>query len=90
MRNNRQKIADAKNTPPDKNILVVNENTKWVVYLSETAEGKMHDKKLADKSRIKYPKNASLTQDTGFQGYQPEGVLVQQPKKSKKPGTDGS
>lgn len=61
-----------------------------VVYLSETAEGKMHDEKLADKSQIKYPANASLTQDTGFQGYQPEGVLVQQPKKSKKPRTDGS
>ncbi len=62
--------------------MVVNENTKKVVYLSETAEGKMHDKKLADKSKISYPKNASLTQDTGFQGYQPEEVVVQQPKKS--------
>ncbi len=45
MRNNRQKIADAKNTHPDKNLLVVNENTKWVVYLSEPVEGKMDDKK---------------------------------------------
>ncbi len=86
----RAKYSGKRKTHTDKNLLLVNENTRKVVYLSETAEGKMHDKKLADKSRIKYPKNASLTQDTGFQGYQPEGVLVQQPKKSKKPGTDGS
>ncbi len=45
LRNNRQKIADAKNTDPDKNLLVVNENTNWVVYLSELVEGKMDDKK---------------------------------------------
>jgi hypothetical protein len=59
------------------------------VYLSETVDGKKHDKKLADESQISYPKNASLTQDTGFQGYQPPEVLVQQPKKSKKTRTDG-
>ena len=29
-----------------------------VVYLSETVDGKMHDKKLADESQISYPKNA--------------------------------
>ncbi len=28
-------------------------------------------------------------QDTGFQGYQPEGVVVQQPKKSARRGTNG-
>jgi len=69
---------------------LVNENTKRIVYLSKTVEGKKHDKKLADESRISYPENASLTQDTGFQGYQPKGVLVQQPKKSERRGTDGN
>ena len=77
----REKYSGKRKTHTDKNLLLVNENTKKVVYLSETADGKKHDKKLADESRISYPKNASLTQDTGFQGYQPEGVLVQQPKK---------
>lgn len=47
---------------------MINENTKKVVYLSETVEGKKHDKKLADESRISYPKQASLSKDTGFQG----------------------
>ena len=45
LRNNRQKIADAKNTDTDKNLLVVTENTNRVVYLSEPVEGKMDDKK---------------------------------------------
>ncbi len=76
-----EKYSGKKKTHTDKNLLLVNENTKKVVYLSATAEGKKHDKKLADESRISYPENASLTQDTGFQGYQPKAVLVQQPKK---------
>ena len=84
----KAKYSGKRKTHTDKNLLLVNENTKKVVSLSETVEGKMHDKKLADKSKIKYPRNASLTQDTGFQGYQPKEVLVQQPKKSKKSRTD--
>jgi hypothetical protein len=77
----KKKYSGKRKTHTDKNLLLVNENTKKVVYLSEPVEGKMHDKKLADKSKISYPKNASLTQDTGFQGYQPTEVLVHQPKK---------
>jgi hypothetical protein len=84
----REKYSGKRKTHTDKNLLLVNENTKKVVYLSATVEGKKHDKKLAEESRISYPNNASLTQDTGFQGYQPEAVLVQQPKKSKKSGID--
>lgn len=84
-----QKYSGKRKTHTDKNLLLVNENTKKVVYLSATVDGKKHDKKLADESRISYPNNASLTQDTGFQGYQPEEVLVEQPKKSKKARTDG-
>ncbi len=85
----REKYSGKKKTHTDKNLLLVNENTRRVVYLSKTVEGKKHDKKLADESRISYPENASLTQDTGFQGYQPKGVVVQQPKKSARRGTDG-
>ena len=57
----KKKYSGKRKTHTDKNLLLVNENTKKVVYLSETVEGKMHDKKLADKSKIRYPKNASLT-----------------------------
>ena len=77
----REKYSGKKKTHTDKNLLLANENTKKIVYLSKTVEGKKHDKKLADESKISYPKNASLTKDTGFVGYEPEGVLTQQPKK---------
>jgi hypothetical protein len=80
----KQKYSGKKKMHTDKNLLLVNEHTKRVVYLSETVEGKKHDKKLAEESRISYPENASLAKDTGFQGYDPEGVLNQQPKKSQR------
>ena len=68
----------------DKNILLVNENTKQVVYLSPTVAGKTHDKKAPDEAQIAYPTNATLSKDTGFQGYEPEATLNTQPKKSRK------
>lgn len=77
----KQKYRGKKRTHTDKNLLLVNENTKKVVYLSSTVEGKKHDKKLAEESNISYPRQASLTKDTGFQGYEPHGVLTGQPKK---------
>lgn len=76
-----EKYSGKKKTHTDKNLILVNENTGKVVYLSPTVEGKKHDKKLADEAGISYPANASLTKDTGFQGYEPEGVLSEQPKK---------
>ena len=65
-----------------------NENTGKVVYLSPTVEGKKHAKKLADEAEISYPPNASLTEDTGFQGYEPDGVVCEQPKKEARTGID--
>lgn len=60
----------------DKNIILVNEHTGKVVYLSPTVEGKTHDKKAADEADIAFPKSATLGKDTGFQGYEPEGVVT--------------
>ncbi len=77
----KEKYSGKKKAHTAKNLLLANENTKRVVYLSPTVEGKKHDKKLAEESKISYPKNASLTTDTGFQGYEPEGALNGQPKK---------
>lgn len=68
----------------DKNILLVNEHTQKVVYLSPTVEGKKHDKKAADQAAIHYPAQATLDKDTGFQGYEPAATLTTQPKKSPK------
>lgn len=63
-----------------KNNLITERGGK-VMYLSRTCEGKQHDKKLADAERYRFPSGSKLLQDTDFQGYQPEGVTVIQPKK---------
>ena len=54
------------------------------MYLGPTTAGKTHDKKMADAEQIAYPLGTTLFQDTGFQGYAPAGVLVQQPRKKPK------
>ena len=60
--------------------------TRQIVYLSPTVEGKKHDKRLADEVAIRYPDGTILQQDTGFQGYAPEGVITKQPKKKPRGG----
>jgi len=80
----KEHYSGKKKTHTDKNILLVNELTSKVVYLSPTVAGTTHDKKAADKAEMIYPINATLDKDTGFQGYEPERVLTTQPKKSPK------
>lgn len=63
-----------------KNNLITERGGK-VMYLSGTCEGKRHDKRLADDEHYCFPAGSKLLQDTGFQGYQPDGVTVIQPKK---------
>lgn len=65
---------------------VITERGGKVLYLSGTCEGKRHDKKLADDEGYCFPAGSKLLQDTGFQGYQPEGVTVIQPKKKPRGG----
>lgn len=79
----REKYSGKKKTHTEKNLVLVNEHTQRVVYLSPTVAGKTHDKKLAEASQVSYPAQATLTKDTGFQGYEPADVLPAQPKKSR-------
>jgi hypothetical protein len=84
----QEQYSGKKKTHTDKNILLVNEHTTKVVYLGPTVAGKKHDKKAADEGEIAYPTNATLDKDTGFQGYEPPGVLTRQPKKTQRPGVE--
>jgi predicted DNA-binding protein YlxM (UPF0122 family) len=65
----------------DKNVLIVQADSKRVSYLSPTQPGKVQDKKVADQAKIRYPKKATLHKDTGFQGYEPTLKRTYQPKK---------
>ncbi len=67
----------------DKNVVIVEKESKRVAYLSPTYAGKTHDKKVADCEQIAYPRQATLYQDTGFQGYAPKVADCRQPKKSR-------
>jgi hypothetical protein len=71
-----------KKTHSDKNVVIVNAQSKRVSYLSGTYAGKTHDKKVADGEGIRYPPESTLFKDTGFQGYEPPVRRTCQPKKS--------
>jgi len=57
-----------------------------VIFLTDTVEGKKHDKKLADESDYSLPEGSKLAQDSGFQGFNLENVAILQPKKKPKGG----
>ncbi|HEY9815618.1 MAG TPA: transposase family protein [Candidatus Obscuribacterales bacterium] len=67
--------------------LVMSERGGKVRYLSDTYEGKKHDKAMADEGDLQFPDGSTLWQDTGFQGLAPEGVSIQQPKKKPRNGS---
>jgi DDE superfamily endonuclease/Helix-turn-helix of DDE superfamily endonuclease len=72
-----------KKTHCDKNVVIVQAQTKRVGFLSQTYAGKTHDKKIVAAESIVYPPGTTLYQDTGFQGYTPEVEQLCQPKKSR-------
>jgi hypothetical protein len=66
-----------------KNVVIINEQCK-IVLLTLTCEGKKHDKKVSDEAGFELPSGSCLYQDTGFQGFALEDVLIVQPKKKPK------
>jgi len=63
-----------------KNVLITDEKKK-VVSLSETYEGKKHDKDIADEENYHFARGSPLWLDAGFLGYEPMGVDVFMPKR---------
>lgn len=75
-----------KKTHTVKNLIVPDRGGK-VRYLSDTDEGKKHDKAIADEEELRFPPGSTLWQDGGFQGFTPAGVTIQQPKKTPRNGS---
>ena len=67
-----------------KNNLIVGVKDRLIKYLGQTHEGKKHDKKICDEEQPTDPEGSRLLKDTGFQGYEPQGVITYQPKKKPK------
>ena len=66
---------------------------KRVLYLSQSYEGPVSDKRVADEEALDFgtrdpelDETLALLQDLGFQGYAPEGVVVVQPMKKPRGG----
>ena len=86
--NEKQKeyYSGKKKTHTIKNNIVVTVEGRKIRYLSGTYEGKKHDKKICDDEDLAFPEKTIVNQDTGFQGYEPEGVIIKQPKKKPRGG----
>jgi hypothetical protein len=63
-----------------KNILLI-DTLLTILFLSETVEGKRHDKKIADSTPYPLPPGSQLLQDLGFQAFTLEGVKTIMPTK---------
>lgn len=61
-------------------------DNQYVVFLGKTQLGTMHDKKMADEDECQYPPDIRLRQDSGFQGYAPEGIHIVMPFKKPRNG----
>src|SRR3989442_11661008 len=79
-----EKFTGRKKAHTVKNRVIGGLHTRKVNYLSQTYEGKRHDKKIADEENPTYPTDIGVYKDTGFQGYEPEGVKTFQPQKKPK------
>ena len=69
-----------------KNVLLV-DSVGSIHFLSDTYEGRVHDKCIADEARYTLPTGSILYQDAGFQGFRLPGVQIMQPKKKPRNGT---
>ena len=67
--------------------MLIVEATGAVCFVSETYEGKAHDKRIADEAHYQLPHGSVLGQDTGFQGFTLPEVTILQPKKKPRNGT---
>jgi hypothetical protein len=57
-----------------------------ILFLSDTMEGTIHDKRLADLTPYPLPAGSELVQDLGFLGFSLDGVSITMPHKRPKGG----
>jgi hypothetical protein len=77
----RAHYSGRKKTHSDKNVVVATADSRRIDFLSQTYEGRVADKSIADQEGIAYPPGTVLYKDSGFQGYEPEVAKTYQAKK---------
>jgi hypothetical protein len=55
-----------------------------ILWLSETYDGSVHDKKICDEQPIEFHDSNTLWQDTGFLGHKPKNAEIKMPEKKPK------
>ncbi len=63
-----------------KNVLLADQSCR-VPFLSDTYEGSVHDKLIADQTPYPLPEGSELLQDLGFVGFSLDGVQITMPQK---------
>ena len=69
-----------------KNVLLVNA-TLTILFLSDTYEGSVHDKRIADTTPYPLPSGSQLLQDLGFLAFTLDGVISITPFKKPRGGS---
>ena len=82
----RRDYSGKKKRHTKKNIVVTEKATGEVLGLGTTQPGSRNDKACADAEGYTFPEGSTLYQDSGFQGYAPEGATTQQPTKKPRGG----
>jgi DDE superfamily endonuclease/Helix-turn-helix of DDE superfamily endonuclease len=82
----RQDYSGKKKRHCKKNIVVTERSSGEVLGLGRTQVGSKHDKACVEEEQYTFPEGSRLFQDTGFQGYAPEGVSIEQPTKKPRGG----
>jgi len=57
---------------------------QYILYLSDTYEGTVHDKRICDIEGYRFPDGFLLRYDLGYIGYSPENITVEKPHKKTK------
>jgi hypothetical protein len=88
----RNKLYSGKKKATTRKTIIMNDERKYIHYMSKTKSGRRHDKRIADKDGIAehIPKDVTLWTDTGFQGMQKQHDNTVMPVKAtkNKPLTD--
>jgi DDE superfamily endonuclease/Helix-turn-helix of DDE superfamily endonuclease len=86
----RAHYSGRKKAHSDKNVVVAGADSRRVDFLSQTYEGRVSDKSIADQEGIAYPPGTVLYKDSAFQGYEPAVTeTCQAKKKATRRGTHG-
>lgn len=64
--------------------IIANDLNANILQISQTWEGKMHDKMMCDIEELKFSKKVILWLDSGFEGFNPENAEINRPKKKPK------